>query len=212
MGVMSYSDTVNNYSQYALSVLHVGDTSEFELKKEYNPHTAGLEYESNEESVLVKNESDVSVNFELEKGESGFAEAADEGINPMNIVLYDEKQAVELKSLKLKMKGETSIVNKAYLRVDGEKLFEGKVNGEYVEFGKIAYVVEPGNKVTFRLVVDLNGELKISDRVNFSVEKAEDVVVEIAKEKTKLNGYYPIKGESLTVISKPRQQIEHPLL
>ena len=202
MAVVSFAALGYNQvaNQYYASVLNaVGFDVDQAVVEKTTAIFPGLSFRSDADSEFVY-EGDALVNFRLNDGD-GFAAAGEKGVSVMNLELGALEEDVVFNSLRLKLVG-AEAVEKVYL-FDGEnELANSSVRDGYVDFSRLAYIVEDNVKLSVK--VDVSEKVGVGARFRFDIEDADDLEIYVDRDAFVLRAYYPMRGDYLS-ISKKRQ-------
>lgn len=120
------------------------------------------------------------------------------GIMTLNFKALNEAQV--LKNLTFKIVGaEGNDIKSAYLMSDEKIISTASISNQYVSFLNIAYKIEKNGLASVMVVLDLAENFKIGNRFRLDIENPEDIDMEVNGNLFSANGYYPMRGEYLTI-------------
>lgn len=199
--LLTYSDTAK---LYLASVLHSSKENIGEVKSNFPMYIVGSVFQKNEKNFVMEKEFAGVVNFFISQNkENSYAAPGAKNAPIMELNFKSGKDTLELKNLRLKVAGvEAEKIEGIYLSFNDKNL-KGRKNDSYFVFENINYKLTGGMGGIISVSADLSAELKTGQRLRLDIEKPEDIGLEAAGKSYRINGFYPIKGEYLT-ISKPR--------
>lgn len=148
----------------------------------------------------VKREKETYVTFEItDNGKMVYASPGETEVNFMNFSISLNDEEVAFDYINFRIKGvQSEMIERAYIK-EGESVFEGVKDGDYLKFTGMNIVVLPGEEKILQVYVDLSEKLQTSDRFRLDIEKSEDLGIFVDEERYLPFKNYPVKGKYLTI-------------
>ena len=143
------------------------------------------------------------VNFKLEQGEIGYSFPGGKSVEVLKFKFYSKDDSIQIRNIILKVSGVSSgYISNAELRDKDGNVYSGYINGESILFRNVFLGVETGQEVYLPMYLDFASELRIGQRVHFSIEKPGDIDIGMRGEKIFVKKDYPVVGPSTSIVGK----------
>jgi hypothetical protein len=205
---LSYSDSVKYYASVFSSGVWgiLGDIENSGGYKNVSPLNTSVTYADlstrNGSNFYSQNNNSAVLNFDIVNNpEKSFAKPGANGVNIMSFIFKPQDQDFRLKNLTLKIAGASpDSIKSAQLTSDETVLSTGDEVDEYLHFKNIDYRLTAGTEGVLNVVLYLNENSKVGDRLRLDIETPDDIEIEVSESPYKINGYYPIKGKYLSIV------------
>lgn len=208
VSALSYSDSVKYYASVFSSGIfgafeNTGSDSGYKNIPAPNisfpPANSSTQNKSN---FYSQNTNPAVLNFDIVNNpEKSFAKPGANGVNIMSFIFKPKDQNFNLKNLTLKISGASpDSVRSARLISDEKVLGTASRTDDYLHFENISYSLNAGDEGVLNIILDLNENSKVGDRLRFDIETPGDIGIEVGGNPYEINGYYPIKGKYLSIV------------
>ena len=208
VSALSYSDSVKYYASVFSSGMFgiLGDIENSGGFKNVSPLNTSVTYSDlstqSKSNFYSQNNNSAVLNFDIVNNpEKSFAKEGANGVNIMSFRFKPQDQDFYLKNLTLKITGASpNSIKSAQLTSDETVLSTGDEVDEYLHFKNIDYRLNAGDEGILNVILDLNENLKVGNRLRLDIETPDDIEIEVGENPYKINGYYPINGKYLSIV------------
>lgn len=195
---VSYSDEFKRYMSYSTSVFGYKYNETKPYSAAYN--TKEISKNSDSKKIYYK-ENPYNLVFSISNDASkSMVSPGTQGAEIMTINFKTFGEAMVLRNLTFKIAGaDGNGIKAAYLVSDGITISTANISNKYLDFLNIAHKIEKNNSSSVKIILDLAGNFKIGNRFRLDIETPEDIDIEMEDGLYSVNGYYPMKGEYLTI-------------
>lgn len=195
---VSYNDEFKRYMSYSTSVFGYKYNETKPYSAAYN--TREISKNTDSKKIYYK-ENPYNLVFNISNDASrSMVSPGTQGAEIMTINFKTFNEAMVLKNLTFKIAGaEGNGIKAAYLVSDGKTISTAGISNKYLDFLNIAHKIEKNNLSSIKIVLDLAENFKIGNRFRLDIANPEDIDIEMKDGLYSVNGYYPMKGEYLTI-------------
>lgn len=196
---VSYNDDFRRYmSTYGTSVLNYKFSEPKAYTAVYSPEispkktgTEARYYRENPYNVVLDITNDAS---------KSMVSSGSQNVEMMVMNFNTAGETVELEALNLKISGaEGGDIRAAYLTSAGKVIAKAAVSNNRINFSRPDFVIGKDSSSSIKLMLDLSANFKVGSRFRLDIENPEDLKLGINGDSFSVNGYYPIRGEYLTI-------------
>jgi hypothetical protein len=146
---------------------------------------------------------DRKIDFEISKEkEVLYVVPGAKDVNIMKITFktYDDEMAVN--GLSLKISGvDPENIDRAVLKSGEEILASGRIGDGIILFGNVKYRTDKTSAGELSVVIDVDKNSKVGDRIRLDIENSEDVYMIVGGKTFNLKNSFPLKGNPLSIVA-----------
>lgn len=138
----------------------------------------------------------------VQESNQRFVMPGSEGVKMMDLEFTSYEEFVVLKMINFELgAGDWRDIEAVYL-ADGQEIYRGVRVSENVIFKNINFSVEAGETKKLSVVVDVNDESEIGQRLRLDIANPEDLQILVSGNPYQVKRKFPIKGKYLTVVKR----------